>query len=164
MGIIVSAGSFVPAPEGAWQAVLADVVDKGIEEVTFNNVKKEQHSIVLVFQLEELMDNGKPFAVTRKFNATLHERGALRKFLVAMRGKNFSPDELKEFDLEGLIGQNVSLNIVHNETPRGTFANIAGVSPWNPKHGENLEVRDYVRVQDRAQEDTEYTPEDDGKF
>lgn len=154
--MILTAGKFVPAPEGTHQGVLCDVVDIGEKENSYGQVK---HFIKLVFQLDVDMENGKPFIVSQQFNATLHEKGALRKFLQAMRGKAFTPDELKEFESDDLLGTNAQISVIHAPGKNGgIYANISSVAPHNPKLGEPLEIRDYVRVQDRT-EDT-----DSGKF
>lgn len=155
---VLSAGTFVPAPTGNQQAVLADIQELGLLDDGFGGKKPY---LKYVFQLAELMENGKPFMVSRRFNATLHNKGHLKPFIVAMRGKNFTADELKGFDDEELIGKNYSLNIVHKETDDGkTYANIASIAPWNTKYGPEIES-DYVRARDR---DDEFTTEDGGKF
>lgn len=152
MSLILTAGNsgsrtFTPAPEGTHQAVLCDIVDLGEQE---NNFGQTKHFIRVVFQLEEAMENGKPYIVGQRFNATLHEKGALRKFIVASRGRQFSDEELAGFDIESLIGTNVQITVIHNKAENGnTYANIASVSPWNPKFGPELEVRDYTRKKDR---------------
>ena len=58
-------------------------------------------------------------------DASLHERAALRKFLEAWRGRPFTPEELKGFDLTKLLGQPCLLGIVHQEREGKTFAGIS---------------------------------------
>jgi hypothetical protein len=144
---ILKAANFVPAPEGQHQAVLVDIQDLGMLEDNFGGIKP---FVKYVFQIDELMENGKPFIVSQKFNATLHEKGKLRPFIVSLRGKSFTSEELKGFDDEVLVGGNYQLNIVHGTGSNGAvYANIASASPWNPKLGPEIEARDYVRLKDR---------------
>jgi len=157
---ILTAGTFVPAPAGQHQAVLVDIQDLGPLEDGFGGVKP---FIKYVFQLAELMDNGKPYVVTQRFNATLHNKGKLRPFIQSMRGKQFTPEELKGFDDEELVGKNYSLNLIHNVGKNGgTYANIASIAPWNTKYGPEIAPSsDYVRAKDR---DETFTTEEGGKF
>jgi hypothetical protein len=113
--------------------------------------------IKYVFQLAEKMEeSGKPFMVSRRFNATLHSKGHLKPFIQNMRGRAFTPDELKGFDDEELIGKNYQLNIIHKAGNNGAvYANIEGIAPWNTKFGPEIEG-DYVRAKDR--EDSEDAP------
>ena len=159
---ILSAGNFVPAPEGQHQAVLVDIIDEGEKDNGFGGLT---HYIKYVFQLDEEMENGKPYVVSRRFNATLHPKGKLKPFIQSMRGKAFTPEELKAFDDEVLVGGNYQVTIVHNVTDKGTWANIEGVAPWNSKFGDTISGRDYVRAKDRKDEDKNtFTTEDGGKF
>jgi hypothetical protein len=157
---ILTAGTFVPAPPGAHQAVLVDIQDLGEMDDGFGGRKP---FIKYVFQLAETMDNGKPYVVSQRFNATLHNKGKLRPFIQSMRGKPFTAEELKGFDDEELVGKNYLLNIIHNIGKNGgTYANIASASPWDTKFGPNIEpAKDYVRAKDR---DDTYTTEDGAKF
>lgn len=157
---ILSAGTFVPAPAGNHQAVLVDIQDLGELDDGFGGRKPY---IKYVFQLAEKMDNGKPYVVSRRFNATLHNKGHLRPFIQSMRGKQFTPEELKGFDDEELVGKNYMISIIHNTGNNGaTYANIASATPWETKFGDPIEpAKDYVRAKDRT--DT-FTTEDGAKF
>ena len=55
--------SFTPAPAGTHAAVCVDVIDMGDVVSEFNGKKKTQHKIRIVWQLDELRDDGKRFTV-----------------------------------------------------------------------------------------------------
>lgn len=151
MPIIATAGDskvFAPAPAGLHQAVCVDVVDMGILEVTYANKTKKQHKIRVVWQIDELMDDGKPFIVQKRYTLSLHEKAGLRKDLESWRGKAFSRDEEMGFDVEKLLGVNCFLNIVHAVKEGTTYANVAGVVPLK-KGMPHIQPSDYVRVKDR---------------
>lgn len=156
MSIIASdsGSSFTPAPEGTWMAVCADVVDLGMVETMYGN----KHKIRLVWQLEPeagKTSEGKPLDARARFNLSLHEHSSLRPFLEAWRGKKFSAEELKGFDLEVLIGVCCQLQILHEVKGDKTYANVTAIMPY-PRATAKMQVRDYIRVQDR-----ELTPEDE---
>lgn len=146
-----STSDFDPAPEGAWRAVCVDVVELGM--VTGQYGAKPM--IRLVFETEEINPkNKKPYMVRQRFGMTLSSKGRLRPFLESWRGKKFTEDELKGFDVETLIGVNVQLGIVHNAVEGKIYANISSV--MKPARGmEKLAASpDYVRVKDRAPDNT----------
>ncbi len=157
MPIIVSAGNrhtFKPAPAGVHQAVCVDVVDMGLMEVTWLGVTKKKPKLRVVWQIEELMEDGKPFIVQKRYTASLHEKAGLRKDLESWRGRAFTDAELDEFDVEKLLGVNCLLNVVHVVREGQTYANVSAVMPIQ-KGMTRLTQREYVRVVDR----TEATPD-----
>jgi hypothetical protein len=137
---------FEPAPEGAWRAVCTDVVELGLIHTQFG----DKPMIRIAFEIEEVNPkNGKPFMVSQRFGVTLSSKGRLRPFLESWRGKKFTDEELKGFDVEALIGANAQLAVVHNVNDGKTFANIASV--MKPARGmEKLNISPgYIRVKDR---------------
>lgn len=154
MPITVSAGTgstFTPAPTGVHQAVCCDVVDMGLLEVTFGGTTKRKHMVRIAWQIEELTADGKPFLVQKRYTASLHEKAALRKDLESWRGRPFTEDELRAFDLERLIGVNALVNVMQVEKNGSTYANVQAVMPVK-KGMPALKPRDYVRVCDRPVE------------
>lgn len=146
---------FIPAPAGVHPAVCCDVVDLGVLEVTFGGKTKKQHKVRVVWQIEEVMADNKPYLVQKRYTLSLHEKAALRKDLESWRGRPFTPEELSGFDLENLIAAPALLNVVHNPGREGgVFANIASIMKL-PKGMTQLTVHDYIRVCERKTEATE---------
>lgn len=161
MAIYVSAGesrSFTPAPAGLHQAVCVDIVDMGVLEVTYGGKTKKQRKIRLVWQIEETMEDGRPFIVQKRYTASLHEKATLRKELESWRGKPFTDEELAAFDMERLLGVNCQLNIQHAIKGGETYANVVSIVPLG-KNMPKMAARDYIRVQDREG----YTAPDDSE-
>lgn len=146
-------GNFTPAPEGTHNSVCVDVVDLGLLEVKWNAETKIQHKIKIVWQIEEDQADGKPFHVSKRYTLSLHEKAALRKDLESWRGRSFTEEELKGFDVENVIGVACILNVVHNATSGTIYANVAAIMKL-PKTMHPIKARDYVRVQDREPEST----------
>jgi hypothetical protein len=155
VAINVSAGTnFKPAPAGLHQAVCCDVVDIGLVEVQTPQGAKMQHKVSVVWQIGEVdPETNKRFIVSRRYTASINEKASLHKDLVAWRGKAFTADELKAFDLEKLIGANCQLQVVHQEVAgKGTYANVNGILPLG-KGMEKMTVADgYIRKKDRPVE------------
>lgn len=136
--------------EGLYRAVCKDVVELGEQETPWG--KKE--FIELRWDLEEdNPDTGKPFEVRARYNRSLNEKSNLYKTLVLWRGRKFTADELKKFDLDTLIGVNCQLQIVHNLDAEGrTWANVQAVIKATKGLPPLTISKDYVRIRDR--EDT----------
>jgi hypothetical protein len=159
MSIVVSAGesrTFAPAPAGLHQACCVDVVDMGLLEVTYSGKTKKQWKIRVVWQIDESMDDGRPFIVQKRYTASLNEKATLRKELESWRGRPFTQEELDAFDLDKLIGANCQLNIQHVTKEGKLYANVVSIVPLG-KNMPKMESNDYVRVQDRP--DSEREPE-----
>lgn len=151
MSLIASAkgGDFVNAPAGVHLGVCVDVVDMGMVDNGFG----PKHVCRIVFQLETRMEDNRRFIANRRFNITLSEKSNLLPFLQNWRGRPFTDDELKGFDLESLIGANGNVQILHEESKGQTYANITAVFPM--MQGQNKLVNEgYVRVKDRDKQST----------
>lgn len=73
-----------------------------------------------------------PIVISEEFTLSMHEKSKLRKFLASWRGKDFSEDEAKCFDVTKLIGAACMLNIIHKPSkkdPSTIYAVIGSVSP-----------------------------------
>jgi hypothetical protein len=98
----------------------------------------------IVYELEA---EGKYFlAFSRPYSLSLHEKSALRPDLERLLGRKLTADDLAGFDLETLLGTSVRIQVEHEETDRGIFANIAHVKRIEK---EVEPSGDYVRVIDR---------------
>jgi hypothetical protein len=136
---------FTPAPEGLHRAVCVDVVDLGMLETDFG----KKHKVYISWQLEERMEGvGKPYLVSKRYTLSLHRKSALRPDLESWRGKPFSDEEVEGFDLEKLIGANCQINVVHNKTADGTYANVSAIVPA-VRGSAPLKAQDYIRVCER---------------
>ena len=164
MPIIASEGGDRPlAPEGLHPAVCCDVVDLGL---VLNKFGKKQHKVYIRWQLDVVdPETGERHEATRRYTLSLWQSN-LAKDLQSWRGKPFTPEEKKGFDLERLLGANCQLQIVHEERNGTVYANVNAVVP-PPKRAPDLPgqplpppvpklmVVNYVRVKDREPDDAE---------
>lgn len=163
-------GNFVPAPPGTHAAVCVDVVDLGMLEVSFGGETSLKHKIRLVWQIEEVMADNRPYIVQKMYTLSLHQKAQLRKDLESWRGKQFSPEELEGFDVENLLGVNCLLNVIQEVSTKNgkTYSNIASIMRL-PKGMNPVKARDYIRVCERTPEEAKqaqpteepWTPTDD---
>jgi hypothetical protein len=138
---------FTPAPEGLWQAVCIDVIDRGIEKTPWG----EAHKVEVRWALEDKdPKTEKPFMLIKRYTLSLHEKANLRRELETWRGKKFTSEELEGFDLEKLLAVNCQLQVIHNVKDGGEcYANVQAIVPA-PKGVIKLAIpHDYIRMCDR---------------
>lgn len=77
-------------------------------------------------------ENGEqPLVISKEFTLSMNEKANLRKMLASWRGKDFSEDEAKRFDILKLLGKPCMLNIIHKPSKDGskTYQEIGSISP-----------------------------------
>lgn len=134
MPILVSEGESKPriqAPAGSHMARCFSIIDLGTQETPYGDF----HKVRITWELPEEKavfkeENGEqPFVLSRDYTLSLYEKANLRHDLESWRGRAFTEEELKGFDISKLIGTPCMLSVIHKTTDKGkTFANISSVS------------------------------------
>jgi hypothetical protein len=168
MELIVSASTnqkkYINAPEGIHDAICCDVYYAGFLDSSYQGKTEKKHKVVIVWQLSEKMDDGRPYTISRRYNfgkdpamLQIFETSTIFKDLKSWFGKAPPTD----FALEKLVGQNCQIVVAHNETDGKTYANVENVL----KAGKSRLVvtKDYVRKKDQAPKEqpvaVNYSPE-----
>lgn len=143
MPLIVGEGGkhFEPAPPGLHSAVCVDVVDLGIVEGKFGAKSK----LKIVWQIKARNKENERFQVRATYTQSLMEGSNLRRDLESWRGRGFTDEERRAFDVEKLLGVNCQLALKH-ETSKSTgrlYAKVTAVLP--PVKGEVLKPENYER-------------------
>lgn len=124
-----SESNYEITPEGNHVAICYMVCDLGLQETEWQGQKKKQHKVRIAYELcNEPMEDGRPFSVSKNYTMSLSEKAALRKDLEAWRGRKFTEQELKGFDLFTVLGHPCMVSVVHNESNGKTYANINAVT------------------------------------
>lgn len=152
-----SKGSITPfqlCPQGVQQAVCCDVLDHGYVKSSWGKGEvREVHKITLRWQSIDLMPDGRPYMVQRRYTASLNAKAALRRDIGSWRGKPLTEKEAEDFDAESVIGWNCFIQVVHaDKGSRGIFAEVVSIMAL-PRGVPLIEIRDYVRVVNRPRED-----------
>lgn len=78
-------------------------------------------------------ENGEqPLVTSKEYTLSMHEKSSLRADLKSWRGKDFTEEEAKAFDITKLISKPCMINIIHKPSksdPSKIYANIAGITP-----------------------------------
>jgi hypothetical protein len=123
--------AFTPCPAGSYTARCIQLIDLGTQVVDWQGQAKHQRKVLVTWEIiddETRREDGTPFTISKRYTQSLHEKAGLRKDLASWRGRDFTPEELRGFNLESVLGQPCLLNVIHEVKPDGkTFANIASL-------------------------------------
>ena len=130
MSLIVNEGasSSIPLlPEDVYPAVCVMLVDLG--DQYSEKFGKTSRKILIGWELPgEKLDNGETRRLSNTYTASLNSKGNLRKDLISWRGRDFTPDELANFDLRNIVNAPCMLNVIHKIGTDGVErAVIAGI-------------------------------------
>ena len=108
-----------------------------VEEVILGE-KKILHKVRIGWELPTEMrvfdkEKGEqPLVIDKEYTLSMNEKANLRKDLKSWRGKDFTEDEARSFDITKLIGAPCMLNIIHKPSkkdPSKVYEEIAGITP-----------------------------------
>lgn len=133
-------GNFKRVPPGAYIGRCFSLVDLGTQLSSGQFGEKMQHKIKLGWELFGEDENGNPLTIdvdgkempltiSKSYTVSLHEKAGLRKDLAAWRGKDFTDEEAKAFDVAKLLGAYCMVNVTQSESNGKTYSNVAGLTP-----------------------------------
>jgi len=120
-------GERIVIPAGTHVARCYGIIDLGTQysERFGSSTRKVQIQWELP---NELMDDGRPLAISKRYTLSVNEKANLRKDLESWLGRGITIEEEKNgFALGGMLGAPCLLSVIHAESNGKTFANIAGV-------------------------------------
>jgi hypothetical protein len=123
MSLYVSKRTYAPATEGLHQAACVDVKDLGKVDGQFG----PKEMVEITFELDEIRDDGQRFIVKKRYTKSLHDKSSLHKDLRSWRGVPFTADELRQFNLERLVGAPCQMLITHVEKDGTVYGNISAI-------------------------------------
>ena len=125
-------------PSGNYIARCYKMIEIGTVEEVINGDKKIMHKVRIGWELPtelKVFDKEKgeqPLVIDKEFTLSMHEKSALRAALKAWRGKDFTEEEARCFDITKLIGVPCMINIIHKPSkkdPSKVYEEIAGITP-----------------------------------
>jgi len=127
--------TFELVPSGNHIARCYSMVHIGTLEEEFQGEKKNLNKVRITWELptETKVFNPEkgeqPYSISKEYTLSLHEKSTLRKDLESWRGKGFTEDEAKAFDIAKLLGKPCMLNVIHKTSKSGNgYAAISSIS------------------------------------
>ena len=125
-----------PLEAGAYAAVCDMIVDLGVQPSPGGQFAPKR-TLMVRFQIPservEITKNGEtkslPAVISRTLGLSLNEKATLRQLLQSWRGRAFTPEELKRFDLANILGKPAFINVTHSVKGDKTYANLTSIMP-----------------------------------
>ena len=120
MKVTDSGGSFEQAPAGTHVARCIRIVDIGTQFGDYQGKPTAARKIVVTWELpnERMTEGeyaGQPFTINKYYTASIGEKANLRKDLVNWRGREFTDDELRGFEVKNILGTVCMLSLTPND-------------------------------------------------
>ena len=133
MAIIVSAnegGSYTPIEEGTYMALCYGLIDTGDEYS--EQYDKCSPKFMILWELVgagTINIDGREInrSISKSYSKSLNAKSNLRKDLRAWRGREFTEDELKRFDMVNILGAPCQIQIINQTSNGKTYSNIAAI-------------------------------------
>lgn len=122
-------GDFVLVPEGTYIARCVRVIDLGLQPGS-PQYPDPKHKVLFAWEIpgETIEINGeeKPAMVMSRYTASLHAKSKLRADLESWRGRAFTADEQKGFQLKAVLDVPCMITIIHSDD--GKYANVKSIA------------------------------------
>lgn len=123
-------GSNIPKLEGGvYTAISSAIVDLGLQKN--EKFDKTQRKFMMIWNIlnETIEVNGEqlPRQLSKEYSFSLHEKSTLRKDLQAWRGKAFTEEELRGFNILNVLNVPCQLQVLLEERNGRQYNNIASI-------------------------------------
>lgn len=124
-------GDFQQVKPGTYLARSFRIVDIGTHHGEYQGKPNVRNQFILFWELPtetiELNGEQKPTIVSKFYTASLHEKAKLRHDLQSWRGKEFTSDELRGFDLTQVLGKPCFLTIISTPNGKSKISAVTGL-------------------------------------
>ena len=120
-------GDFELPPAGNHPARCCQIIDLGTQYSKYYD--SHSHKVLVCWELMcEPNQDGVRHMVWKRYTLSLSSKATLRQHLDAWRGRPFTEEELKGFDVCKVLGQPCLLQVVHKPEGDKTYANVQAVA------------------------------------
>lgn len=130
--------NFESVPSGMHLARCYRIIDLGTQKSEYMGQVKYLHKIMLGWEIHGTNDDGtplkmrdgRPFAIFKNYTLSWSEKATLRNDLQSWRGKPFTQEEMRRFDLKTVLNAWCMLNVIERAGQDGNmYVNVSGVTP-----------------------------------
>jgi hypothetical protein len=113
-----------PIPAGNYPARCYQMIHIGTIMELINGEQKLLNKVRIGWELPTELkvfkeENGEqPLVISEEYTLSMNEKSNLRKMLASWRGKDFSEDEAKAFDITKLLGVQCMINVIHRASKK----------------------------------------------
>lgn len=133
-----SGGNFERCPVGSHLARCYRIIGLGTQRSEYKGQVKFLPKVMLGWEVHAIdedgkplnMADGRPFGIFKNYTLSWSEKATLRLDLQSWRGKPFTPEEMRRFDLANIMDKWCMINVVEREGQNGNlYSNVSGVMP-----------------------------------
>lgn len=115
---------------GSYPARCIQIVELGTHQSEYQGEVKNRKEILIVWELSELMEDGRPFVAHWRGTQSRNEKSKLYDLLTKWRGKKFTPQEWNEFMPSKVLDSCCLLSVSKNTSKAGKeFNRVEGAIP-----------------------------------
>lgn len=135
--VVKDSGDFVTVSPGSHLARCYRIIDLGTQRSEYMGKEKYLQKVMIQFEVHSeddkgkpmLTQDGRPLSIAKSYTCTLAEKSTLRKDLQMWRGRDFTAEELRGFELKNVLGAWAMLTVTLTESNGKTYTNIAAINP-----------------------------------
>lgn len=117
---VAKGSNYTPAPEGTHIARCFACISLGTQK---SQMFASTWKLMLMFELPNEMieteQGAKPMVVSKEYSLSLGKKASLTQHLNSWRGRAFTPEELKGFEVSNVVGAPCQLSIQHKTSNAG---------------------------------------------
>jgi hypothetical protein len=129
--------TFTPVPTGMHLARCYRVIDLGTQQTEWQGQIKHLRKILVTFEVHGedeagkplVIDTGEPMSISKQYTLSLNDKSKLRADLASWRGRDFTQEELRGFELKNILGQWAMITTTKTEREGKEYTNIANINP-----------------------------------
>lgn len=124
-------------PAGNYIGICYQMIEIGTVKENIMGTDKILHKVRIGWELPSELkvfseEKGEqPCVISKEFTLSMHEKSSLRAVLKSWRGKDFTEEEAKAFDITKLLGKPCMINIIHKpgkSDPTKTYQEISSIT------------------------------------
>jgi len=140
------ASTFKPVPPGSHLARCYRIIDLGTQKTTFQGESRSIKKVMFQWEVHSedddgplKTDKGEPMSISKNYTLSLSDKAVLRADLEAWRGREFTREELRGFELKNVLGAWCLITVTKATGNDGKeYTNITAVSPVPKAMKQNL--------------------------
>lgn len=129
--------TFELVPAGNHIARCFQMIEIGTVKCEYQGKTKNLYKVRITWELpneKKVFDEAKgeqPFSISKEYTLSMGDSANLRKDLESWRGKAFSEDEVRAFDITKLLGVPCMLNVIHKKSAAtgNNYSFISSITP-----------------------------------
>ncbi len=133
-----SSSTFKPVPAGMHLARCYRIIDLGTQTSVWQGKEKKGYKVMMLWEVHGeddqgnalTTDRGEPMSISKNYSMSLGEMSTLRADLKSWRGRDFTPEELRGFQLKNVLGAWCMLTVARTTgQDEREYSNVVSVNP-----------------------------------